>query len=71
MSRLRIVLVCRAPFLSRGSQAMSDESKADRPTISVTGVGKISAIPDIAEVRVGVMTQAATAQEALRPTMRR
>jgi uncharacterized protein YggE len=44
---------------------MSDESKGDRPMISVTGVGKVSSVPDVADVRVGVMTQAASAQEAL------
>ncbi|WZO99896.1 SIMPL domain-containing protein [Isosphaeraceae bacterium EP7] len=35
------------------------------PTITVTGIGKISAVPDIAQINVGVVTQAATAGEAL------
>lgn len=35
------------------------------PSISVSGVGKISAAPDVAEIRVGVVTQGATARDAL------
>jgi uncharacterized protein YggE len=38
----------------------------ERRTISVSGVGKVSAAPDVAEISVGVVTQAATAREALK-----
>lgn len=44
--------------------ALADEAKLTR-TISVTGTGEIRAIPDIATITLGVMSSAATAQEAL------
>jgi hypothetical protein len=34
-------------------------------TISVTGTGKVSAAPDLAEISIGVVTQAASARDAL------
>jgi uncharacterized protein YggE len=37
----------------------------DSRTISVVGSGKLSAAPDVAEIGLGVVTQAATAREAL------
>jgi uncharacterized protein len=42
-----------------------DEDMDDVPTISVSGTGKVSAAPDIAEISVGVVTQAETARDAL------
>lgn len=42
-----------------------DIDKSHFPVIAVTGIGKISARPDIAEIVVGVVTQAGTAKEAL------
>jgi uncharacterized protein YggE len=37
----------------------------ERPSITVSGQGKISAAPDVAEISLGVLTEAATAREAL------
>jgi uncharacterized protein YggE len=45
------------------TQAADD--KEPRPKVSVTGVGKLSTIPDVAEIQVGVRTQAPTAGNAL------
>jgi uncharacterized protein len=47
-----------APAFARGDDD-------DRPTISVRGTGKVSAVPDIAVVSVGVRAEAPTAQKAL------
>lgn len=44
--------------------AMADD-KADTRTISVSGTGKVAAPPNVADISVGVITQAATAREAL------
>jgi uncharacterized protein YggE len=44
--------------------AHADESKLTR-TISVNGTGEVSAVPDLATITLGVMSSAATAQEAL------
>ncbi len=50
----------------RGSPLrMFDDEKPSFPSITVTGFGKISARPDVADVTVGVLTQAATAKAAL------
>ncbi len=66
MSRIVMaLLLCSAVLLLGGLPAMSDEDKGERPTISVAGTGKVAAAPDVAEIRVGVVTQASTAQEAL------
>jgi uncharacterized protein len=37
----------------------------DRPSISVSGTGKIVAVPDVAEIQVGVVSEATTAKAAL------
>lgn len=47
-----------------GGHAMSEEKRPQR-TISVTGTGQVSATPDIAEITIGVVTQAASARDAL------
>jgi uncharacterized protein len=66
MSRIVMaILVCSAMLLLGGRPAMSDEEKGERPTIAVTGTGRVAAAPDLAEIRVGMVTQASTAQEAL------
>ncbi len=57
-------LACVATvFASMSTRA--EEEKARLSTISVAGRGKISALPDLAEINVGVATQAPTAQQAL------
>jgi uncharacterized protein YggE len=47
-----------------GVPTMADDD--DRSTISVTGTGRVSAAPDVAEINLGVVTQAQTARDALR-----
>jgi uncharacterized protein len=49
----------------RGSPMIMFENDKSFPSIAVTGTGKISARPDVADVQVGVMTQSATAKEAV------
>jgi uncharacterized protein YggE len=48
------------------SAVAHDDADKDRRTISVTGEGKVSAPPDMATINTGVLTQAATAKDALR-----
>src|SRR5687767_10921528 len=61
----------RATFLgillvsALGGPTMADDDE-DRTTISVTGTGRVSAAPDVAEINLGVVTQASTARDALR-----
>lgn len=45
--------------------ARADEGKKIERTITVSGEGKVSAAPDLADINVGVVTQAATAKDAL------
>lgn len=42
-----------------------DDMKPDLRTISVSGTGRISAAPNIADIDIGVVTQASTARDAL------
>src|SRR5918995_52030 len=56
---------CVAALVLAKSYAGADEMKARLATISVNGNGKISAVPDLAVINVGVATQAPTAQQAL------
>src|SRR4051794_21107276 len=45
--------------------AFAEKTMDETPTITVSGTGKVSSAPDIAEIRVGVATQAPTARDAL------
>ncbi len=45
--------------------ARAAEDKPMERTISVTGKGKVTAAPDVADINVGVTTQAETARDAL------
>ena len=58
---------CLAAFstVAFSSSPSVAEEKVEKPTISVSGTGKLSAAPDIAEIQVGVRSQAPTAQAAL------
>lgn len=47
------------------STSAADDDDDTKPTIAVTGTGKLSAAPDIAEIQVGVHSQASTAAAAL------
>ncbi|QDV35030.1 SIMPL domain-containing protein [Tautonia plasticadhaerens] len=42
-----------------------EDGMSDRRTLSVSGQGKISAAPDVADINVGVVAEAQTAREAL------
>jgi uncharacterized protein YggE len=42
-----------------------EEHKPMERTITVTGTGKVSAAPDVADINIGVVNQAATARDAL------
>ncbi len=57
-------LACVASLFA-GMSVRAEEVKARLSTISVNGNGKVSAIPDLAVINVGVATQAPTAQQAL------
>ncbi len=45
--------------------AVAGNAAEEPPTVRVTGVGKVSAIPDLVEISIGVTSQAPTAQVAL------
>lgn len=47
------------------TMAQNDDDRPLRRTISVTGAGKVSAAPDVADINIGVVTQASTARDAL------
>ncbi|HEX8203969.1 MAG TPA: SIMPL domain-containing protein [Isosphaeraceae bacterium] len=48
------------------SALRGDEEMKNEPSLSVNGVGRVSAAPDVAEIGVGVTTQGGSAQETLR-----
>lgn len=48
--------------VARGAE---DRDRDEIPTLAVTGHGKVSAAPDVAEISVGVLTQGSTAKEAM------
>ena len=50
---------------STGVNAAPVQAAEEAPSITVTGFATVSAKPDIAEVTAGVLTQAATAAQAL------
>jgi uncharacterized protein YggE len=55
--------LCLAVRLIEGGPVMAEDSK--KPSISVAGEGRVTAAPDVAEIHVGVVTQASTARDAL------
>jgi uncharacterized protein YggE len=71
MPRIRLLRTLHVTLMSillvsaLGVPTMADDDE-QRPTISVTGNGKVSAAPDVAEINLGVVTQAPTARDALR-----
>jgi uncharacterized protein YggE len=61
-------IVALAPLLFLTAAPIMTHAEDDKPetrTISVTGQGKISAVPNVADVNLGVVTQGETAREAL------
>lgn len=65
MMRLSLICLVALSTLTFSSSPSVAEEKVEKPTISVSGTGKLSAAPDIAEIQVGVRSQAPTAQAAL------
>ncbi len=69
MSPIPMILTAACLLLSLPLAAASRaDDAADKPlrrTISVTGTGRVSAAPDVADINLGVVTQAATAKDAL------
>jgi uncharacterized protein YggE len=65
MTRTLLGRVTCVVALAAATAAGGAEKEADKPTISVSGTGKLSAVPDLADIQVGVRTQASTAQKAL------
>jgi uncharacterized protein YggE len=62
MRRLLVVTLIAAGFLAAAPLASAEEPA---PSITVVGSGSVSGVPDTAEVTVGVVTQAATASQAM------
>jgi uncharacterized protein YggE len=48
------------------STAQDNEERSPKPYLSVIGHGKVTAVPDVADINIGVVTQGATAKDALR-----
>jgi uncharacterized protein len=61
---MRILAVALLVSLGIGANAQEDPAKAQRPYIRTSGDSTISAKPDRAEIDIGVITQAASAQTA-------
>ena len=65
MTRLFAALtIATLAFMPTPSPAFAEETKLPR-TISVNGTGEVRAVPDLATITLGVVSSAATAQEAL------
>jgi uncharacterized protein YggE len=48
-----------------GASTRGEEGKKVERTITVSGEGKVSAAPDVADINIGVVSQATTAKDAL------
>jgi uncharacterized protein YggE len=59
------LIVVTIVLATGGRSAWAAEETSKAPTISVTGTGRIAAKPDLAEILVGVVSRAETAQAAL------
>ena len=58
------LIIALAAF--NGAPAMADRHDANRPgTITVSGTGSVVAVPDIAMISTGVVSEADTARAAL------
>lgn len=64
MQRFMLAASALAVFLAAASPSLADEIKMTR-TISLSGHGEVKSAPDLGFVTTGVMTQGATAAEAL------
>jgi uncharacterized protein len=65
MPRPLLAVAACVAALGFGDPAAQADDKDEPPTISVSGTGKLAAAPDVADISMGVVTQAATAREAL------
>jgi uncharacterized protein YggE len=65
MVLLGCALVGMASPMALGADGDEGKDREQVETITVTGQGKIGAAPDVAEVSVGVVTEAAAAKDAL------
>ena len=61
---LALAVATAAHSESAAQQAFDDRSSP--PSLSVVGHGKVSAVPDVADINIGVVSQGPTAKEALR-----
>jgi uncharacterized protein YggE/ribose/xylose/arabinose/galactoside ABC-type transport system permease subunit len=65
MTRALIPLAACLATLWPARATRGDEPMQEPPSISVSGVGKITAAPNVAEISVGVVTQGVAARDAL------
>ncbi len=63
--RLRSLALAMPLLIGSLTVPASADDKPEMRTISVTGTGRVSAPPTTAEINIGVITQGATAKEAL------
>lgn len=61
---LAVAIAAACPPVSSAQEETQERSAA--PRLSVVGHGKVAAVPDVADINLGVVTQGATAKEALR-----
>jgi uncharacterized protein len=61
---LAVVLILAGPGAS-GAQTTEDE-RSMTPCLCVVGHGKVAAVPDVADIDIGVVSQGPTAKDALR-----
>ncbi len=59
-------VVVAATAVGANAQETPEARRATTPMISVVGHGKVAAMPDVADITVGVVSQGPTAKEALR-----
>lgn len=63
---LGLTLATAAAWPNRSSaQGAFEDKPLTAPSLSVVGHGKVSAVPDVADINVGVVSQGATAKDAL------
>lgn len=60
---LALALSAARPSLSAAQQGIDERSNV--PSLSVVGHGKVSAMPDVADINIGVVSQGPTAKDAL------
>ena len=61
-----LALASAAAACPRASVAQGFDERTPPPSLSVVGHGKVSAVPDVADINIGVVSQGQTAKDALR-----